>query len=101
RQGSRETNYRLLGAMVDNAGCGEGADGDGVERGCGVEIRYVGDDDVEKCLCGSVEEEGQGYDIVSPGSPLGEAIVGKKVGEKVTYTSPTGATLEVEDVGIE
>lgn len=96
-----EARIRQLKAMLDNAEIVEGADGDVVEPGCVVEIRYVGDDDTEKYLYGSVEEEGQGYDIVSPGSPLGEAIVGKKVGDKVTYTSPTGATLEVEVVGIE
>lgn len=101
QQGQMEARIRQLKAMLDNAEIVEGADGDVVEPGCVVEIRYMGDDDTEKYLYGSVEEEGQGYDIVSPGSPLGEAIVGKKVGDKVTYTSPTGATLEVEVVGIE
>jgi transcription elongation factor GreA len=49
---------------------------------------------------GSVEERGIEHDIISPRSPLGEALVGKKVGDRVDFASPTGAILTVEVVSI-
>ena len=101
QQGQMEARIRQLKAMLDNAEIVEGADGDVVEPGCIVELRYDGDPDTEKYFYGSVEERGMDHDIVSPGSPLGEALVGKKVGDTVEYQSPTGATLKVELVGIE
>ncbi|HEX4867961.1 MAG TPA: transcription elongation factor GreA [Acidimicrobiales bacterium] len=99
-QGQMEARIRQLAAMIENAEIVEGTDGDFVEPGCVVELRYEGDDDVEKFFYGSVEERGVEHDIISPGSPLGEALVGKKPGEKVAYESPTGATLTVEVVSI-
>lgn len=35
------------------------------------------------------------YDIVSPESPVGAALMGTKVGETVTYTAPSGKVIEV------
>jgi transcription elongation factor GreA len=71
-----------------------------VEPGAVVELRYEGDDDTEKYLYGSVEERGSEHDIISPGSPLGKALVGRKPGDKVDFESPTGAILTVEVVSI-
>lgn len=101
QQGQMEARIRQLKAMLDNAEIVEGADGHTVEPGCIVELRYDGDADTEKYFYGSVEERGMDHDIVSPGSPLGEALVGKKVGDSIEYQSPTGAVLKVELVGIE
>jgi transcription elongation GreA/GreB family factor len=36
---------------------------------------------------------------VSPNSPLGQALMGKKAGDKVSYEAPSGA-LEVEIVAV-
>ena len=65
-----------------------------------MELRYEGDDDIDTYFYGSVEERGVEHDIISPGSPLGKALVGSKVGDKVDFDSPTGATLTVEVVSI-
>jgi transcription elongation factor GreA len=99
-QGQMEARIRQLAAMIDNAEIVEGTDGDAVEPGCVVELRYEGDDDTDLYFFGSVEERGVEHDIISPGSPLGEALVGRQPGDKVDFTSPTGANLTVELVSI-
>jgi transcription elongation factor GreA len=100
-QGQMEARIRQLAAMLENAEIVEGAGGEAVEPGCVVELRYEGDDDTDRYLFGSVEERGVEHDIISPGSPLGEALVGRKPGDKVEFTSPTGANLTVEVVSIQ
>ncbi len=75
---------------------------DCVDAGCVVGIRYEGDaeDEVEKFLFGSIEERREGLTVMSPGSPLGEALFGAKVGDVVKYLAP-GGELAVEVVSIE
>ena len=99
-QGQMEARIRQLAGMLENAEIVEGVDGEIVEPGALVQLRYEGDDDADTYFYGSVEERGVEHDIISPGSPLGEALVGKKVGDKVEFVSPTGATLNVEVVAI-
>src|SRR5688572_6462923 len=99
-QGQMEARIRQLAAMLDNAEIVEGTDGEVVEPGVVVQLRYEGDDDVDTFFYGSVEERGIDHDIITPGSPLGAALVGCKVGERVDFESPTGATLTVEVVAI-
>jgi transcription elongation factor GreA len=99
-QGQMEARIRQLAAMIENAEIVDVTDGDIVEPGAVVQLRYEGDDDVDTFFYGSVEERGIEHDIISPGSPLGEALVGKKVGERVEFQSPTGAILTVEVVAI-
>ncbi|HJR25523.1 MAG TPA: transcription elongation factor GreA [Acidimicrobiales bacterium] len=99
-QGHMEARIRQLAVMIENAEIVEGIDGEVVEPGATVQLRYEGDDDAETYYFGSVEERDIEHDIISPRSPLGQAIVGAKVGDKVDFTSPTGATLTVEIVSI-
>ena len=54
-----EARIRQLGAMIENAEIVEGTDGDVVEPGCVVELRYEGDDDTDLYFFGSVEERGR------------------------------------------
>jgi transcription elongation factor GreA len=100
-QGHMEARIRQLAAMIENCEIVETTDTDEVAPGSVVELRYEGDDDTDTYFYGSVEERGVEHDIISPGSPLGEALLGKKVGEKVDFTSPTGAALTVEVVTIQ
>ncbi|MGK2950127.1 MAG: GreA/GreB family elongation factor [Acidimicrobiales bacterium] len=99
-QGHMEARIRQLASMIENCVIVDTTDGDIVDPGSVVQLRYEGDDDVETYFYGSVEERGVEHDIISARSPLGEAIVGKKVGDKVEYESPTGAMLAVEIVAI-
>ena len=99
-QGLMEARIRQLAGMIENCEIVEGTEGDIVEPGSVVELRYEGDDDTDTYFYGSVEERGVEHDIISPGSPLGKALVGKKPGDRVDFDSPTGATLTVEVVKI-
>jgi transcription elongation factor GreA len=100
-QGKMEARIRQLTAMLDRAVIVEGGGGDRVAAGSIVTIRYEGDDDTERYLIGSIEERHDELDVISPGSPLGVALVGAASGDVVSYTAPTGATLKVEVVSIE
>ncbi len=99
-QGHMEARIRQLASMIENCEIVETTDGDIVDPGSVVQLRYEGDDDVDTFFYGSVEERGVEHDIISPGSPLGLALSGAKVGDQVTFDSPTGATLTVEVVAI-
>ncbi len=47
----------------------------------------------ETYLIGSVEQAAAGVDTITPGSPLGRAIVGAAVGATVTYQPRNGVTM--------
>lgn len=73
-----------------------------VTAGSIVTIRYEDDDedDAERYLIGSIEEKVDGIDLISPGSPLGEQLMGKEVGATVSYEAP-GGQLSVIIMAIE
>jgi transcription elongation factor GreA len=99
-QGHMEARIRQLAAMLENCEIVEASESDIVEPGSVVQLRYEGDDDVDTYFYGSVEERDLEHDIITPASPLGEALVGKKPGDRVAFESPTGATLTVEVVAV-
>ena len=100
-QGKMEGRIIHLNRVLENAEIVEGDDAaDIVSAGTVVAIRYEGDDDVERYLLGSIEERVEGLDVMSPGSPLGGALLGRRAGETVAYETPTGATLNVEIVEV-
>lgn len=101
-QGKMEARIRQLEQLLSTATVLEGGDGSGaVQVGSVVGIRYEGEDDVERFLLGSLEERREGVEIVSPSSPLGQALLGAKVGDKVSYTAPNGNefTVEIAEIG--
>jgi transcription elongation factor GreA len=98
-QGHMEARIRKLEAMLFKAQIVEDVDTADVSTGTVVSLRYEGDDDVERYLVGSIEEEQDGVSVVSPDSPLGLALLGHKVGDIVEYEAP-GGVLKVEIVAI-
>ncbi|HEX2850666.1 MAG TPA: transcription elongation factor GreA [Acidimicrobiales bacterium] len=101
-QGRMEARIRQLQAMLKTAVIVEvDAGGDEVQPGSVVTLRYEGDDDTERFLIGSMEERRDDIDIISPGSPLGAALLdGGKKGDVVEYETPTGARIKVEIVDV-
>ena len=98
-QGKMEARIRQLEAMLEDVEVLDGGPSEEVAAGVKVSLRYVGDDDVEQYLVGSIEERDSGAQVISPGSPLGQALMGKKAGTIVTYDAPSGQ-LEVEIVSV-
>lgn len=97
-QGKMEARIRQLEATLKDAEVVDGstdAEG-GVAVGVVVSLRYVGDEEVEHFLIGSIEERQEGVSVISPDSALGQALRGRKEGETVEYETPTGAMLSVE-----
>jgi transcription elongation factor GreA len=99
-QGKMEGRIAHLGAVVESAVIVETSDGETVQAGCVVTIRYEGDDDHERYLIGSIEERVEGVEVMSPRSPLGGVLLGRAAGELVAYEAP-GGTLQVEIIAIE
>jgi transcription elongation factor GreA len=99
-QGKTEARIRDLEAMIERAEIVEGGSDDGtVVAGSVVTIRYEGDEDEETYLLGSIEEKREGIDIMSPGSPIGQALLGARAGDVVEAETPGGA-LRVEIVAV-
>jgi transcription elongation factor GreA len=101
QQGQMEARIRQLQSILLDAKVVDEAASDGsVGVGSVVEIRFSGDDDTERYLVGHIEERHDTYEVVSPGSPLGAALVGKAPGDKANY-EVNGNTIDVEIVSVE
>ena len=101
-QGKMESRIRQLQALLKSATVVESEAGDGTVRpGSVVTLHYEGDPDDETTdfFVGSIEERHDDLTVVSPGSPLGQALEAHAVGDVVEYAAP-GGTLRVEIVRI-
>ena len=101
QQGMQEARVRQIRDMLENAQVVTGTNDDTIGPGKLVTIRHEGDDEPETYLLGLREEKkSAGHDVLTPESPLGRALLGKKVGEKVTAEVPSGE-LRVEVIAVE
>jgi transcription elongation factor GreA len=84
-QGHMEGRIRQLEHLLENA---EIVDGVSVYT-----VLYDGDDEgmAERYMIGNMEESVDGVDVISPTSPLGQALEGADVGETITYEAPNGS----------
>jgi transcription elongation factor GreA len=96
-QGRQEGRILQLQQLLRNAQVGEPPADDGIaEPGMVVTVQFEGDDDTETFLIGSREEAHTAdIDVYSPGSPLGQALLGKKEGDTVSYETPNGKSLSL------
>lgn len=100
-QGRMEARIRQLQSLIDNAVIVDSSKtSDTVAAGSIVALRYEGDDDADRFLVGSIEERRDDVAVVSPQSPLGLALIGRRKGDVVEYQAP-GGNLKVEIVDIE
>lgn len=69
-----------------------------VEPGMVVTVRFDGEDGPTTFLIGSRElaalDASVDLDVYSPSSPLGLAIVGRYVGDTISYPAPNGSTIQ-------
>ncbi|MEZ5371975.1 MAG: transcription elongation factor GreA [Microthrixaceae bacterium] len=101
-QGKMEARIsQIAGILEDAVVVGGDGPSDQVRTGVTVSLRYEGDDEVDRYLYGSIEEKSDELDVVSPTSPLGVELNGRKVGDTVSFTAPNGNTISVEIVGID
>ena len=85
-QGFLEARIRTLRARLDHAEIVDDASGDEVGIGSVVEV----EDERGETMTVEVSAVG-GAGTVSPTSPLGSALLGKKIGETVDVKAPKGA----------
>ncbi len=100
-QGKSEARIRQLEDMVRRAQVGDHPTTEGVvDAGMIVTVRFVSEPETEMFLLGSREllalDDSVHYDVFSPQSPLGSAIMGKRAGDTATYRAPNGTELAVE-----
>jgi transcription elongation factor GreA len=97
-QGKNEARVKVLTHLLENAKIGAPPATDGVvAQGQVVTVRLVEFDEEETFLLGSREETATTtLSVYSPTSPLGGAVLGAKVGDTVSYSTPAGKTLNVE-----
>lgn len=102
-QGKHEARIRQLQELLRTAQVGEAPTADVVVPGTVVTIHFDDDtDDRATFLLGSREmASATDLTIYSPESALGQAILGARSGQTVTYTAPSGADIKVTVVGFE
>ena len=94
-QAKNEARIRELKEKLRDVRIGTPPDDGVIEPGMVVTAQVAGDEMV--FLLGSREIVGTGgIEVFSPGSALGKAINGRKVGDTVSYTAPNGREIPVE-----
>lgn len=109
-QGKIEARINKLEEILATAEIGTADASDGVvKQGLWIKCKLNGRD--AEFYLGSHEifegteyetqiEEGD-LDVYSPDSPIGQQVMGKKVGDKVSYSAPNGKEITVEIVAVE
>ena len=101
-QGLMEARIRELEHMLKDPEIIEVGDVDEVCPGTVVTLKPIDDgaeEDIETYLvAASREERAKGVRTVTSDSPLGSALIGKRIGDRVSYEAPSG-TFAYEVVG--
>jgi transcription elongation factor GreA len=102
-QGKNEARIRVLKHLLENSKVGvPDAAVDEVAQGKVVTVRILALDEEMTFLLASREEAATAsIDVYSPTSPLGQAVLGKRVGESSSYELANGKTMEVEILKVE
>ena len=102
-QGKNEARVRQLKQLLESAQIGvPDAEPDEVSHGKVITVRLVNFDEEETFLLGSREEAAHAsIDVYSPTSPLGAAVLGKRVGDSTSYELANGKQMQVEILKVE
>jgi transcription elongation factor GreA len=101
-QGKIEARIRQLTVLLRDATVGEPPQSTGVvETGTVVTAKIFGDE--SRFLLGSREiaDDASDMEVYPTTSPLGQAIMGLKVGDTASYTAPNGKSIAVEIVAVD
>jgi len=101
-QGLMEARIRDLQYKLRDPEILEAATGEHVDAGTVVTLRPVEDDPEDEVylVAHSADERAPGVRTITVTSPLGAALVGKQVGDRVSYEAP-GGTFAYEVVALE
>lgn len=104
-QGKLEARINRLEEMLANATVGQADASDGVVKQgllvvCEINGKpnefFLGSHEIFEGTKYEQEIEDGDFSVYSPDSPIGQAIEGKRVGEKVSYAAPNGKEISVE-----
>jgi transcription elongation factor GreA len=100
-QGQQEAKIRQLQDLLNNAKVGEAPKQSGVALpGSVVTVKFQDTKETETFLIATRQQgisDGDGkLEVYSPNSPLGKALIDKKVGQEASFTVPNGKTMTVE-----
>lgn len=99
-QGKIEARIYRLERILESAVVGEPPASHGVvQQGMLITVELNGSE--TKFLLGSAEIADADTTVYSPSSPIGNAILGKKVGESASYKTPMGKEIVVKVLNVE
>jgi transcription elongation factor GreA len=99
-QGKIEARIYRLENILATAVVGEPHSSHGVvEQGMWITVELNGSEN--SFLLGSAEIADDNVTVYSPDSPIGNAILGKKIGDEASYKTPMGKTINVKVLNVE
>lgn len=99
-QGKIEARINRLENILATSVVGEARESHGiVEQGTIVKLTMNGSE--MEFLLGSAEiAEGSDIDVYSPDSPIGQVIMGAKIGDQLTFVAPNGKERAIEIIEV-
>lgn len=98
-QGQMEARIAHLTALLAEAEIVDNSTSDVVAAGSIVSVIHEDDTEEEQYLVGSIEEKRAGMVVVSPSSPMGNALLGRRADDEVVY-EVSGRTQRVRIVRV-
>jgi transcription elongation factor GreA len=98
-QGKIEARINRIEQILATAQVGDAPKAHGVvEQGLVITVDLNGSE--KKFLLGSAEISDDSVEVYSPDSPIGSAILGKKVGDDLEVFLPNGKAIKVKILGV-
>jgi transcription elongation factor GreA len=98
-QGKIEARINRIEQILATAQVGDAPKAHGVvEQGLVITVDLNGSE--KKFLLGSAEISDDSVEVYSPDSPIGSAILGKKVGDNLEVFLPNGKAIKVKILGV-
>ena len=101
-QGKNESRIAHLKHLLEHAriGAPEVPDGE-AHIGRVVTVQFAPGDEETYLIASPDEREHTHHSVLSPTSPLGEALIGRRVGDDVSYKLPNGKVVEITLVDVQ